>query len=149
MLRHLQTHPHKAADASFQTATPTVRGRLVQKDFSTKTVVTPTSQDGLYWVAKDNYPIGLMSVEGELSDYDARLENIDAGEFVVLETPMSGERYGTTEYIETGLVENDFLEAETTGVNAGKLKKSASNTKFRFAGTKDDNGNTLAIIEVL
>ncbi|MFF2834257.1 hypothetical protein ACFVSK_21030, partial [Cellulosimicrobium cellulans] len=74
MLRNLQTHPHKVADATFQSATPTVRGRLVQKDFSTKTVIAPTSQEGLYWVTKDNYPVGLMSAEGEISDYDTRLE---------------------------------------------------------------------------
>ncbi|WP_440118451.1 hypothetical protein [Paenibacillus sp. QZ-Y1] len=149
MLRSLQTHPHKVADATFQSATPTVRGQLVQKDFSTKTAVTPTSQEGLYWVNKDNYPTGLMSVEGELSDYDERLENIKDGEFVVLEVPLSGEVYGTTEFVATGLVNGDYLEVETAGANARKLKKASAATKFRFNGTTNDNGHTLAVVEVV
>ncbi|MDY8021255.1 hypothetical protein [Paenibacillus polymyxa] len=149
MLRHLQTHINKVADATFQAATPTVRGRLVQKDFNTKTVIAPTSQVGLYFVNKDNYPTGLMSLEGEISDYDTRLENIKAGERVVLEKPMSGEVYGITEYLPTGLVVGDYLAAETTGVDAGKLKKSTDPTGFRFAGTVVDNGYTLASVEVL
>lgn len=149
MLRSLQTHPHKVADATFQTATPVVRGQLVQKDFTTKTAVTPTSQEGLYFVNKDNYPTGLMSLEGELSDYDERFENIKAGELVVLEVPLPGEVFGTTEFVASGLTVGDYLEVETTGANARKLKKASAATKFRYGGTTTDNGHTLAVIEVI
>lgn len=149
MLRRLQVHVHKAADASFKSATPMVRGRLVQKDFATGTAIVPASQDELFFVNKDDYPIGLMTYEGELSSYDPRLDNIQAGEPVVLEKPMHGEIYGTTEYIPDGLVEGDYLEVETAGQDAGKLKKSTGVTGFRYRGTKNDNGHTLARVEVV
>ncbi|PZT57488.1 hypothetical protein [Paenibacillus silvae] len=149
MLRRLEVHVHKAADATFQAATPTVRGRLAQKDFSTKTAVTPTSQQGLYWVNKDNYPTGLLGLEGELSDYDTRLESVKAGEFVVLEKPLPGEVYGTDQIVLSGLAEGDFLAVETSGGNAGKLIKSTDPTQFKFRGTKVDNGNTLGRVEIL
>lgn len=149
MLRRLEVHVHKAADATFQAATPTVRGRLAQKDFSTKTIVSPTSQEGLYWVNKDNYPTGLLSLEGELSDYDVRLENVKAGEFVVLEKPLPGEVYATDQIALTGLAEGDYLEVETTGDNAGQLKKSAAASQFKYRGTKIDNGHTLGRVEIL
>lgn len=149
MLRRLEVHVHKAADATFQAATPTVRGRLVQKDFSSKTIVAPTSQEGLYWVNKDNYPTGLLSLEGELSDYDDRLENIKAGEFVVLEKPLPGEVYATDQISLAGLVEGDYLEAETAGDKAGQLKKSSGPANFKFRGTKVDNGHTLGRVEIL
>jgi hypothetical protein len=149
MLRSLQTHPHKVADATFTAATPVVRGQLVQKDFATKTAVTPTSQEGLYFANRDNYPTGLMSVEGELSDYDERFENIKAGESLVLEVPLSGEVFGTDQFVESGLTVGDYLEVETTGSNARKLKKASAATKFRYGGTTNDNGYTLAVIEVI
>ncbi|PYY28351.1 hypothetical protein [Paenibacillus illinoisensis] len=149
MLRRLETHVHKTADATFQAATPTVRGRLVQKDYSTKTFVAPTSQEGLYFVNKDNYPTGLLSLEGELSDYDSRLENVSAGEFAVLEKPMAGEVYGTDQIELNGLVEGDYLAAETAGATAGQLVKSTNPTQFKFRGTKVDNGHTLGRVEIL
>lgn len=149
MLRNLQTIPHKNADAMFKAASEVTRGRLVQKNHVTKTAILPTSQEGLYFINKDNYPIGIMSVEGELSDYDPRLEKIQAGESVVLETPLHGERYGVSEYVPDGLVEGDHLEVEIAGANQGKLKKSTDVTKFKYCGTFNDNGHTLAVIEVL
>lgn len=149
MLRRLQVHVHKAADATFKSATPTVRGRLAQKDFATGTAIVPTSQDQLFFVNKDDYPIGLMAYEGEISSYDARLDGVKAGEHVVLEKPLPGEIYGTTEFIEAGLAEGDYLEVETAGNDAGKLKKAAAATSFLYRGTKNDNGHKLARVEIV
>lgn len=149
MLKHLQTISNKNADAMFKASVPMVRGRMVQKDYATKTAVLPTSQEGLFFVTKDNYPTGLMSLEGELSDYDVRLENIAANEGVILETPIKGERYANSEYVAAGLVDGDYLSVETSGADQGKLKKSTTPTGYRYCGTYNDNGHTLAIVEIL
>lgn len=136
MLRRLQVISHKNADAMFKAGSAMKRGRLVQKDHATKSAVLPSSTDELYFVTKDNYPIGLMSLEGELSDYDPRFEAISANEPVILEKPLSGERYGTTEYVSTGLVAGDYLIVEVAaGDDQGKLKKNDTATKFKFAPT--------------
>lgn len=150
MLRRLQVVSNKNADAGFKASVASVRGRLVQKDYTNGVVIVPTSQVGLYLVDKGQFPTGLMSLEGELSDYDTRYETINAGEYVVLETPLSGEKYGTNEYVSTGLVVGDYLEVETdAGANQGKLIKAAAATGLKFAGTTVDNGKTLAIVEVV
>jgi hypothetical protein len=150
MLRHLQTHIGKNADATFFAATPTVRGRIVQKDLTNGIFVLPTSQEGLYFLNRDNFPTGLMTAEGEVSDYDTRLEIVKIGEYGVLEKPVSGERYATSEYVTTDLAIGDYLIVEVAvGENQGKLKKNVSATQFKYCGTKDDNGHTLAVVEVL
>lgn len=150
MLRRLQVVSNKNADASFKASVASVRGRLVQKDYANGVVIVPTSQEGLYWADKAQIPTGLMTLEGELSDYDARYETINVGEFVVLETPLSGEKYGTTEFVATGLSVGDYLEVETdAGANQGKLVKTVAATGLKYAGIIVDNGNTLAVVEVL
>jgi len=150
MLRRLQVISNKNADAMNKAAVAMKRGMMVQKDLANKTAILPTTTEGLYFVNKDNYPIGLMSLEGELSDYDTRFESISANEFVILEKPISGERYATTEYVSTDLSVGNYLIVETAaGETQGKLKKNATATGFVYDGTFSDNGNTLAIVQVL
>lgn len=149
MLRRLQTNSFKAVDSMNKAAVAMVKGMLVQKDLATKTVKLPTSQEGLFFVTRDNYPVGIMSMEGELSDYDPRFENIEANSQVVLEKPVAGERYATDQIVTTGLAVNDYLIAEVTvGADQGKLKKNATATSFVYGGTYTDGSKTLHIVEV-
>lgn len=150
MLRHLQGISNKNVDAMIKSATPTTRGRMVQKDLATGTAVLPLSQEGLYFINKTAIPTGLMSLEGELSDYDTRFEAIAANDFVVLEKPLSGERYATSEFVSTGLTVGDYLIVSVTvDANQGKLIKNATATPFKYGGTKIENGHTLAIVEIV
>lgn len=150
MLRRLQVVSNKNADAMSKAAVKMVRGRFVQKDHVNKTAILPTSQESLYWIDKTAIPTGLMSLEGDLSDYDTRFETIEAGDFVVLEKAISGERYATTEFVATGLVVGDYLIVEVAaGNDQGKVKKNATATNLKYGGAFTDNGKTLAIVEVL
>ncbi|GAB6989361.1 hypothetical protein [Paenibacillus pini] len=150
MLRHLQGISNKNVDAMLSASSTLVRGQLVQKDYTNGGVIKPLSQEGLYFVDKAQIPTGLMSLEGDLSDYDVRFENIAKGTLVTLEKPISGERYATSEFVATGLVAGDYLIASTTvDADQGKLKKNASATPFIYRGTKIENGHTLAIVEIL
>jgi hypothetical protein len=150
MLRKLQTISNKNADAMFKAGVAMKRGMLVQKDYTNKVAILPVSQEGLFFATRDNYPMGLMAAEGELSDYDSRFETFAEGDGVILEKPFAGERYAIDQYISTDLVVGDYLIAEVTiGANQGKLKKNATATNFKYCGTMSDNGNTLAIVEVL
>lgn len=150
MLRRLDVVSNKPAPSSFKAGAAMVRGRLVQKNLTTGTVGLPTSAEGLHFVTKDSYPIGLMSLEGDLSDYDTRFEAIASGELVVLEKPMSGERYATTEFVATSLTTGCYVTVETTvGADQGKIKYSSTATPYKYGGAFTDNGHTLAIVEVL
>ena len=150
MLRRLQNIVGKNIDGQFAAEVVMKRGLLVQKDGTTKKIVLPTSQEGLFWLDADKQPTGLMAYEGEISDYDTRLDTIQVGEFGQLEKPVSGERYATTEYVEAGLVVDGYVAVETTvGADQGKIIHSATATPMVYRGLHNDNGNQLAIIEVL
>lgn len=151
MLRRLQTILHKNVEATYVAGSDMIRGMLVQKDINTKTAILPTSNTGLYFVTKESIPTGIMTAEGELSDYDIRYENILAGEKVKLEKPISGERYATDQFVDNEsdpLGEGDYLTVATSGTDKGKLVKSESATNFIFGGTYNDNGKILAIVQV-
>lgn len=150
MLRRLQTLTAKNIDTQLKAAVAMVRGRLVQKDIVNNTAILPTSQEGLYFVDKDVQPTGLMAYEGEISDYDTRLETIAQNDFVQLERPFAGERFATTEFVSTGFSVGDYAEVSTVAdATQGKLIKKATAGAFKYDGTVVENGHTLAIFEVV
>lgn len=150
MLRNLQGFSNKNIDATLKSAVATVRGRVVQKDYTNGNVILPTSQEGLFFINKAQIPTGLMSLEGELSDYDTRYETIAIGDAVVLEKPLSGEVYGTTEFVAASFVVGSYAAvSDVVDATQGKFIYSATATGFRYKGTIVDNGITLAVIEVL
>jgi hypothetical protein len=60
---------------------------------------------------------------------------------------MIGERYATDQYIATGLVTGNAL---MVGVDGKFAKATATSvpTRYIYGGEFDDNGHTLAIVEV-
>lgn len=147
MLRRLQTVSGKNIDTMLASNVDLVRGMVVQKDLANKKVIFATDQTGLYFVDKDSQPTGLMGYEGELSEYDERLEKIAKGERPQLEKMFSGERYATDQIVTEGLTVGDKLDAGTDG----KLVKAAvdSASVLVYGGTYNDNGHVLGIVQVL
>lgn len=150
MLRRLQTISGKPADAVLKASTDIKRGTAVQKDLANGEAILPVSATGLYFATKDDNPTGLMALEGELSSYDERLDIIEEGEFVVLEKPISGERYATDQFVAAGLAVGNYMTVEVTPGDAdqGKWINSNDATEFTYGGEYNDNGKTLAIIQV-
>ena len=147
MLRRLQTVNGKNIDTMLASSVALVRGMVVQKDLANKKVKFATDQAGLYFVDKDSQPTGLMSYEGDLSEYDERLEKIAIGERPQLEKMFSGERYATDQIVIEGLTIGDKLDAGTDG----KLVKAAvdSISVLVYGGAYNDNGHALGIVQVL
>lgn len=145
MLRRLQTVDGKNIDVMNVAGADLVRGMVAQKDLANKKAILPTDSKNLYFVDRDVQPTGLMAYEGELSEYDERLDKIKAGDFVQLEKMFSGERYATDQIVTEGLVVGDFLEA---GID-GKLKKLATGeSDLVYGGVYNDNGHVLGIVQV-
>lgn len=150
MLRQLQSISGKNVDASYKAASAAVRGRLVQKKYANKTFDLAASQEGLYFLDKEQIPTGVDVIFNNLSDYHAGFENVVVDEFAVLVAPLKGEVYATSEYVETSLAVGDYLEVAISGGDKGKLKKAASGTSiFKYVGTVNDNGHTLAVVEIV
>ena len=151
MLRRLQSINGKNIDATKTAAVAMVRGLMVQKHATNGTAIKPTSQIDLFIVNKDIQPTGLLSYEGEISDYDSRMNAIAQGDYVLLEKPMIGERFATNQYIATDFAVGEYAEVHTTAdADQGKLKRKGSATEFMYVGTITDKvGDTLAIFEVL
>ena len=149
MLRNLQEVSGKNVDATYTARVTMKRGMFVQKD-TDGTAKLPTSATNLYFVSKGNFPIGTMCAEGELSDYDSRYETIASGDPIILEKPISGEVYGTDQYIATSLVNGCYVTVSTVAdATQGKVIYSADPTSYVYRGTVVDNGHTLAKIEVV
>lgn len=150
MLRRLQNFNGKNIDAQNTAGVAMVRGMLVQKNYVDKSAILPVAATDLYFVTKDVQPTGLMSYEGDVSEYDTRLDNIASGEAVQLEKPISGERYATDQFVAAGLVDGGFATVSiVVGATQGKVITSAIASAFIYNGTIAENGHTLAIIEVL
>jgi len=151
MLRQLQHVSGKNVDASFKSEVKTVRGRLVQKDQKNKTFKLATSQEGVYFLDKEQIPSGINVIFNNMSDYHENFEVVSQDEFALLVAPLKGERYATSEFVEVGLVEGDYLTIETAGGDdQGKLKKLDTGTsQFVYGGIHNDNGNELAIVEIV
>lgn len=147
MLRRLQTIDGKNIDVMCKAGADLVRGMVVQKDLEAGTAILPADQTGLYFVDKDNQPIGLMGYEGDLSEYDERLENIKTGEHVQLEKMFSGERYATDQIVAEGLAVGDKLDAGADGKLTAAAVDSVSN--LIYGGAYNDNGHVLGIVQVL
>jgi hypothetical protein len=151
MLRRLQNITGKNIDAQLPAGAAMVKGMIVQKDLANGKAILPTTQVGLYFVDVDVQPTGLMSYEGDISDYDDRLNKIAKDSFVQLEKGISGERFATDQFIATGLTVGDYMGAHTTvDENQGKLEKLASGTSnLIYGGYVIDNGHRLAIVQII
>jgi len=145
MLRRLQNVSGKNIDVQMKADVAMVRGMLVQKNLATGKAILPVDQKNLFFVDRDVQPEGLMSYEGEINDYDERLEKIVAGHLVQLEKPLSGERFATDQFVAADLVIGGYVAADAQG----KAIASVDATGLIYGGVYNDNGKTLAIIEVV
>ena len=150
MLRRLQSISGKNIDAQKTAAVAMTRGMMVQKHATNGTAILPASQINLFLVDKDIQPTGLMAYEGEISDYDSRMNAIAQGDYVLLEKPMIGERWATDMYVSTSLVAGCYAEVSTTAdATQGKMIYKSSASEFLYIGTIVDGTHTLAVFEVL
>lgn len=118
-----------------------VKGANFEADFPSAATATD-----VFFVTKEIIPTGLDSLKGEISDY--ALENIKAGEKVVLVKPIIGEIYWTNQ-VDNGLVVGDYVVA---GVD-GKFEKAEasvqSNLKITSTTIKDADAHDGVVIEVV
>lgn len=81
MLRELIVNSGYAATAMFTADVAMEQGMVVVKS-GTEAVLPTAGAGDLFFVTKERIPSGLLSVQGELSDYISDFENIEANEYV-------------------------------------------------------------------
>jgi len=142
MYRRLKSNFGKVKDATFKAEVAMKKGMLVVKDFANKTVELPSAltSTGVFIVDYDPAYIGMLSVENNISDYDARMNDIPQNAPVTLEIIEVGEEYATDQFVAAGIAVGDSLEVATTG----KLVKAAGATNLKATNIAyNDNGKTL------
>jgi len=145
MLREIQTVNGKNADATYVADVALVRGMGVQKNNGEAVLPAATTCENIFLATKESIPTGLLSVQGEISDYNTAYENIAIGEGVVLIAPVAGEKYATDQT--TGeLAAGDYLGVATSGKF---IKVTIGVSKFVCRGTYTDGTRTLTKIEVI
>ena len=145
MLRELIANSGYAANAMFTADVAMVQGMVVVKS-GTEAVLPTAGAGNLFFVTKERIPTGVLSLQGDLSDYITEYENIAAGEFVKLEKYYVGDVVATNQITGTPAA-GIYLIAGTDG----KLKaQTASTTSTMICrGTYDDAGHTLYKVEIV
>jgi len=148
MYRRMKSNFGKVKDATFKAGVAMKKGMLVTKNYTTGEVELPASATGtnVFIVDFDPETVGLLAIENNVSDYDARMNDIAEDAKVTLETLQVGEEYGTDQFIATGIAVGDALQVGTDG----KLAKKATGTSPLVATdiAYNDNGNTLLLFTV-
>lgn len=147
MLRELQTISGKNADAMLTAGEAMVRGMGVVKSGTEAVLPAALTCDNIFFVTKETIATGLLSVQGELSEYTADFENIAEDEPVVLVKPFVGERYAVDQFATEKPVAGDYLMVGTDGKFITAVSTNVS--RFLCTGNYDDAGNACIAFEVV
>lgn len=148
MLRELQTIVGKNADAMCTADVAMVRGMGVQKSGGEAVFPAAKTCSNIFFVTKETIPTGLLSIQGELSEYTDDFENIAVGEPVVLIKPMLGERYATDQFGATAKPSaGDYLMVDDDGLFITAVTNDVST--FLCEGNYDDAGHACIKFEVV
>lgn len=144
MYRRLKSNFGKVKDATFKAEVAMKKGMFVVKDLVNKTVELPSAETstGIFIVDFDPDYTGLLAVQPNVSDYDARMNDIAVGQKVTLEIIEVGEEYATDQFVAAGIAVGDSLAVGT----AGKLIKAVSPATTNLKATNiayNDAGKTL------
>jgi hypothetical protein len=148
MLRQLQTVNRKNADATLVAGEAMKVGMMVVKDLANGEVVLPSAatSSNVFFVTKEKIPTGLLSVQGEQSEYLASFNDIAEDEEVVIITPVAGERYATDQFVAANLQVGYPVHVGTDG----KIFRIWEGTSsMLYGGSYVDNGHTLAKVDII
>lgn len=143
MLRELQTIGGKNATAMFTADVAMVQGMVVVKS-GTEAVLPTAGATDLFFVTKARIPTGLLSIQGELSDYNSAFETINAGDPVILTKYFAGEAISVDQITGTPTA-GTYLIAGIDGKLTAQTAGTTSNIVYR--GAYDDAGHALSKIE--
>jgi len=147
MIRGLQTIVGKNADAMCTADVAMVRGMGVQKSGGEAILPAAETCANIFFVTKETIPTGLLSIQGELSEYTSDFETIAIGEPVVLIKPMVGERYATNQYATSKPAAGAYLMVGTDGKFVTATTSDVST--FYCEGNYDDAGHACIKFEVV
>jgi len=148
MIRALQTIVGKNADASCTADEAMVRGMGVQKSGGEAVFPAAKTCSNIFFVWKETIPTGLLSMQGELSEYTADFENIALGDPVVLIKPIVGERYATNQFgANAKPVDTNYLMIDDDGLFIAAAQNDVST--FYCEGNYDDAGHACIKFEVV
>lgn len=147
MLREFQVTKDKPANTMYKSGeTAITTGMAVIKNETKKTFEFATAETtaDLFWVDKERVPSGMNAAKTNMSDYDVDFTTVKEGEFGKLIAYYAGERFGTDQFVENGLVEDVRVAVGADG----KVVKATVASKYVFKGFYSDAGHKLAVIEV-
>ena len=148
MLRDFIINGAKAPDAMHKAKAAMRTGMaVVKEDTATDKYVKITTAEtvgDLYFVNKERVPSGINAARGDMSDYDEDFVLVAADEFVKIDKYAPGEVFGTDQYT---LADNTALDKRVS-FKDGKAQVATVASPYIFKGFVNDNGHTLAKIEV-
>ena len=101
--------------------------------------------ENIYVVNKERYATGIYAAQTDFSDYFFQFNEVAAGEFAPLYNFDFGEVFAVDQF--TGLTDSDKGSYVAVGAD-GKWVVASVASKYKFTGLYNDNGHSLARIEV-
>lgn len=151
MIRDFIINGAKAPDAMHKAKVAMVTGMAVVKEDSASdkyaNIASTETVADIYFVDKERVPSGVNAARGDMSDYDDDFVNIKADEPVSMDKYAPGEKFGTDQYDDTSLVADTVIDTRVS-FKEGKAIKATIASPYVFKGFYNDNGHTLAQIEV-
>lgn len=147
MLRTLIGHEGKSAPADCKATAAVKTGMGVVIDRFAKTFSLPSAEtaENIYVVNKERYASGMYTAQNDFSDYFFQFNEVAVGEFAPLYNFDFGEVFAVDQF--TGLTDADKGSYVAVGVD-GKWVAASVASKYKFTGLYNDNGHSLARIEV-
>ena len=145
MLRDNIINGAKFIDATKKAATALKTGMGVVVTSGKAALPSSATAANVFVVQKQRIATGVNAARTEFSDYEDEFNTVAADELVLLVKYHAGESFLTDQY-NSALAAGERVEAGTDGkwVKAG----TSSVSTYVFVGTVNDNGHTLAKIEV-
>ena len=154
MIRELRRNGAQPADTMHKAKVAMVTGMgVVRADTKTgKEVTLPSAETvaNIEIVNKERIPTGYNAARQDMSDYDIDFTNISIGEFVKLEVFTGGEKFATDQFKADDFSGDPELGFAMSVGTDGKWQKSTKDaSKYVYAGTMNDNGHKLVMVEVM
>lgn len=153
MLRDIRRNGAQPKDTMHKAKVAMVTGMGVVKEDTKdkKEVKLPTEETtaNICLVTKERIPTGTNAARQEMSDYDDDFVNVKAGEFVGLETYTDGEKFATDQFKAADFESLEVGKPVAVGNDGKWIKTTKGSSRFVYAGTMNDNGHKLIMIEVV
>jgi hypothetical protein len=151
MLRLKLYDQQRSQAATYTAAEDTKAGSAALFDLAAGTFAAPAAEavDNLFFVHKDTVFTGANVARTVFSDWEKEFQDVKEGDAAVLYKFLPGEVFATDQASEALISAPPAIGTALSAGTDGKLQQATIASRYVFAGTETELGNTLVLVRVL